>query len=152
MKTDLYAPELRDQTKLEREEKSLNSHCHTPHPKPCVHTIKSTFQNVMGKTVWLTSNHIQPHLWLFSDVVELFHRRRGSSLYQEGFALVHIRGHCRNLPIPLWAECYPIPATVFSPSVSALSACRMDFSNAACDWRKLWRTSFAWGTTKEHRT
>jgi hypothetical protein len=38
---------------------------------------------------------------------------------------------------------------VFSPSVRALTDCRMDFSVAAWDCRKVWKTSLAWGTKKE---
>ena len=41
---------------------------------------------------------IAQFLLLFSDVAELFHRQRGSSLYQ-GFSLTPVRGQCPSLPI-----------------------------------------------------
>jgi hypothetical protein len=37
----------------------------------------------------------------------------------------------------------------FSPSVRALSDCRMDFCIVSWDFRKLWRASLAWGIKKE---
>lgn len=46
----------------------------------------------------------------------------------------------------------PIPAMAFAATVRALSDCRMDFSIAAWDCRKFWRTSFAWGIKKNQST